>query len=207
MVNGTTAGRFDRRRFLASGATLGLAGAAAAGDLRGVRHADAQEGTPVPIRGKIAFGQPDRTADVYKPLIAGAKAEGQRRGFEILESFAEGRADKQIAEINTWIGLGVDAMTILPLDENAMQPAIEKAGADALGEHAANWINTNLGGQAEVAFLTADFHQTGRDRINGAEAKLMELAPGITVVNRSCDWGRRSSMLRPPPPPAPSWLG
>ncbi|MCC7022227.1 MAG: hypothetical protein IT338_05345, partial [Thermomicrobiales bacterium] len=104
----------DRRRLLsmAGGAALGLAGA----HLTGSRDAAAQEATPVPIKGQIAFGQPDRTADVYKPLIAGAKLEGQARGYEVLESFAEGRADKQIAEINNWIGAGVKGMTILPLD-------------------------------------------------------------------------------------------
>jgi ribose transport system substrate-binding protein len=201
----------DRRQLLA------LAGGTALGVVGGLRPgvgrwAAAQDGTAVPIKGKIGFGQPDRTADVYKPLIAGAKAEGKKRGYEILESFAEGRADKQIAEINNWIGLGVDAMVILPLDEKAMQPAIQKChdagikfvgyaniienedgyitwdnktGAEMLGTHAANWINETLGGQAEVAFLTAEFHQTGRERIHGAEAKLLELAPNIKVVNRT----------------------
>ena len=62
-----------RRHIIGAGATL--AGSAM---LRGwERSAKAQEATPVPIQGQIAFGQPDRTADVYKPLIAGAKLEGQ----------------------------------------------------------------------------------------------------------------------------------
>jgi len=172
----------------------------------------AQEATPVPIQGQIAFGQPDRTADVYKPLIAGAKLEGQARGFEVLESFAEGRADKQIGEINNWIAAGVKAMTILPLDEKAMQPAIQKAhdagivfvsysdiipnadgytvfdsvqGGEMVGEWVAKWINDNLGGEAEIASLTADFHETGRQRIGGAEKKIAELAPNAKVVNRT----------------------
>jgi ribose transport system substrate-binding protein len=200
-------GPFTRRQILGAGA--GLAGSAL---LPGWNETGAQEATPVPIQGQIAFGQPDRTADVYKPLIAGAKLEGQERGYEVLESFAEGRADKQIAEINTWIGSGVKAMTILPLDEQAMQPAIEKAheagivfvsysdiipnadgytvfdsvqGGEMVGEWVGNWINENLGGEAEIASLTADFHETGRQRIGGAEAKIAELAPNTTVVNRT----------------------
>jgi len=191
------------------GASAGLAGSAM---LRGWTNTSAQEATPVPIQGQIAFGQPDRTADVYKPLIAGAKLEGQERGYEVLESFAEGRADKQIAEINTWIGSGVKAMTILPLDEKAMQPAIEKAheagivfvsysdiipnadgytifdsvqGGEMVGEWVGNWINENLGGEAEIASLTADFHETGRQRIGGAEKLIAELAPNAKVVNRT----------------------
>jgi ABC-type sugar transport system substrate-binding protein len=198
---------FTRRQVLGAGA--GLAGSALLGDWNKI---DAQEATPVPIQGQIAFGQPDRTADVYKPLIAGAQLEGQERGYEVLESFAEGRADKQIAEINTWIGSGVKAMTILPLDEQAMQPAIEKAheagivfvsysdiipnadgytvfdsvqGGEMVGEWVGNWINENLGGEAEIASLTADFHETGRQRIGGAEKLIAELAPNSTVVNRT----------------------
>jgi ABC-type sugar transport system substrate-binding protein len=138
--------------------------------------------------------------------------EGAKRGYEILESFAEGRADKQVAEINNWIGLGVDAVAILPLDENAMQPLIQKAheagvlffgyanvipnadgytiwenrrAADLLGEMMGNWINETLGGEAEVASLTAEFHETGRQRIRGAEAKLLEIAPNAKIVNRT----------------------
>jgi ribose transport system substrate-binding protein len=195
-----------RRQMLAGSAAL--AGGVMLGDWADVRA----QGTPVPIQGQIAFGQPDRTADVYKPLIAGAKLEGQSRGYEVLESFAEGRADKQIAEINTWIGSGVKAMTILPLDEKAMQPAIEKAheagivfvsysdiipnadgytvfdsvqGGEMIGEWVGNWINENLGGEAEIASLTADFHETGRQRIGGAEKKIMELAPNVKIVNRT----------------------
>ena len=130
----------------------------------------------------------------------------------MLESFAEGRADKQIAEINNWIGSGVKAMTILPLDEKAMQPAIEKAheagivfvsysdiipnadgytvfdsvqGGEMVGEWVGNWINENLGGEAEIVSLTADFHETGRQRIGGAEKKIAELAPNAKVVNRT----------------------
>ena len=200
-------GPFTRRQILGAGA--GLAGSAL---LPVWNETGAQEATPVPIQGQIAFGQPDRTADVYKPLIAGAKLEGQERGYEVLESFAEGRADKQIAEINTWIGSGVKAMTILPLDEQAMQPAIEKAheagivfvsysdiipnadgytvfdsvqGGEMVGEWVGNWINENLGGEAEIVSLTADFHETGRQRIGGAEKLIAELAPNSTVVNRT----------------------
>lgn len=198
----------NRRRFLGAAGAATLAGS---GLLRG-RLVGAQEATPVPIKGQIAFGQPDRTADVYKPLIAGAKLEGKERGYEVLESFAEGRADKQIAEINTWIGSGVKGMTILPLDEQAMQPAIEKAheagivfvsysdiipnadgytvfdsegGGEMVGEWVGNWINEHLGGEAEVASLTADFHETGRQRIGGAEKKIMEIAPKAKIVNRT----------------------
>lgn len=210
--DGDPARALDRRRFLT------VSGAAAIGLVGGVgragrtRVAVAQDGTPVSIKGQIAFGQPDRTADVYKPLIAGAKIEGAARGYKILESFAEGRADKQVAEINNWIGSGVKAMTILPLDEKAMQPAIKKAhdagvifvsysdivpnadgytifdsrrGAELVGQWVGSWINETLGGKAEIASLTADFHETGRQRIGGAEQVIAEMAPDAKIVNRT----------------------
>ena len=201
----------NRRRLLTLGsaAALGLAGGA--GLIGRVGAAAAQGGTPVPTKGRIAFGQPHRTADVYKPLIAGAKEEGAKRGYEILESFAEGQAAKQVAEINTWIAQEVDALVILPLDEKAMAPLVKKAkdagsvfvtysvsvpgedghilfdhpqGAALVGEAAGKWVNETLGGKAEVALLTAEFNENGRLRINGAEQKLLELAPNAKVVAR-----------------------
>ena len=42
-----------------------------------------------------------------------------------------------------------------------------------------------MGGEAEIASLTADFHETGRQRIGGAEKQIVELAPNAKVVNRT----------------------
>ena len=92
----------DRRRLLSltGGAALGMAGANLAG---WPESAAAQDATPVPIQGQIAFGQPDRTADVYKPLIAGAKLEGQAarlRGAGELRRRSGRQADRRDQQLD-----------------------------------------------------------------------------------------------------------
>lgn len=200
----------DRRTFLrvAGGAAAGLTAfglSDAIGDpVERVTAAATRKAARV-----VAFGQPDRTADVYRPLIAGAQAEARRRGYQLLESFANSQADKQIAEIGTWIGEQVDAMTILPLDVNAMGGLIHRAhsagvkfvsysvelpGADGyilfdnrqgsalVGQYAGQWVNKTLGGKAEVALLTFDVNANGRQRVHGGLAALQKVAPGTKVV-------------------------
>ncbi len=204
---GSTEVGLDRRRFLgtAAGAALGLTG------LSSIGPAAARAGVAARAaeKGIIVFGQGFTSADVYKPLIKGALSEGKKRGYKILQSFDNGDASKQIAEINTWIAEGVDAMSILPLNEKAMTPLIKKAHAKGIkwvtyagtlpGEdgycwwdnfggghdfarHCAKWIHRELGGKAEVALFTADFFVNGRQRVRGAYAALQKLVPGAKVV-------------------------
>jgi ABC-type sugar transport system substrate-binding protein len=183
---------------LALGATAIVGGLAA-------QTAHAQE------KPRIAFAQPHRAGDFYAALIKGAKEEADKLGYELLESFAEGEADAQVAEINTWIGQGVDAIVVLALDPNAMAPLVERAheagtkiisyafdfpgsdgatlfddaqGATALGQHAGQWIVDKLGGEAKIALLGNDTIETPRLRLDGALAAIQELAPNVEVVAR-----------------------
>jgi ribose transport system substrate-binding protein len=99
---------------------------------------------------------------------------------------------------------------VLPLDNNAMLPLIKKAhdanvkfldysdkalpgtdgwvifnnlqGAALVGTDAGRWVNRVLGGKAEVALLTHEIQQTGRDRIHGGIKALKKVAPGAKVV-------------------------
>lgn len=234
--NGDGHSKLDRRRFLsmAAGTTLGIAGlgglaaacgggddggsttggttSSAAGDTSAADTAAATSSASGGSKGRIAFGQPNTMADVAKPLLEGAKQEAESRGYELLQSSANGQLEKQIQEINTWIADGVDAMTILPLDPNAMAPLVEKAhaadiyfisyaakieGADGytifddrqggalVGEAAAAWINDTLGGEAQVALLAPTFIETLKLRIAGAEEALARLAPNAKVVART----------------------
>ena len=181
-------------------ATTAVVGAVAA------QSAQAQDEKP-----RIAFAQPHRAGDFYAALIQGSKDEAEALGYELLESFAEGEADAQVAEINTWIGQGVDAIVVLALDPNAMAPLVERAkesgtkiisyafdfpgsdgatlfddaqGATALGEHAGQWIVDKLGGEAKIALLGNDTIETPRLRLDGALAAIQALAPNVEVVAR-----------------------
>jgi len=196
----------DRRALLASGAAgagvLALSGAGTA-YARPARRANTKQ---------IAFAQPDTSAGLYPLLLAGAKSACKRRGYQLLQSHANGKLDAQVNELNTWIGQKIGGVIVLPLDNNAMGPLIKKAhkanvkfldysdkalpgtdgwvifdnlgGAKLVGDYAGKWVNKNLGGKAKIALLTHEVQQTGRDRIHGAVAAIKKTAPGVQVVAR-----------------------
>ena len=165
---------------------------------------------PTGNRRKIGFSQPDTSASIWAPLMAGAQQECQARGYELLESHANSLLDAQLAEVQTWIGEGVGAIACLPLDNNAIVPLIKSAhakgikfldysdnalpgvdgwvifdnlqGAKLVGQYAGQWVNQTLGGKAEVALLTHQIQLTGRQRIDGCVSALQAVAPGAKVV-------------------------
>jgi ribose transport system substrate-binding protein len=199
------------RRSAVAGATVMVFGVAGCGgdDSSGSSASGGGGGGGGGSKGKIAFGQPDRGAAVYPPLIAGAKEEAAKRGYEVVESFSAGSVDKQVAEINTWIAQKLKGIVVLPQDEKAIAPLAAKAkaagipfisysspvegaagivtfdhkqGAKLVGEDVGKWINETLGGKAEVALLTFDEVETGRQRVRGAEEAMKAVAPGAKVV-------------------------
>jgi ribose transport system substrate-binding protein len=194
----------DRRRFV-----LGAAGAAAALTFPGKVFAYVNRAANSKT---IAFAQPDTSASVYPLLLKGAKQEAKKRGYELLESHANHMLDAQVNELNTWIAQGIGGVIVLPLDNNAMLPLIKKAhdagvkfldysdkalpgtdgwvifnnlqGAALVGADAGRWVNRTLHGKAEVALLTHEIQQTGRDRIHGGIKALQKVAPKAKVVAR-----------------------
>jgi ribose transport system substrate-binding protein len=161
---------------------------------------------------QIAFAQPDTSFAGYPLLLKGAKDEASKRGYELLESHANHKLDAQVGEINTWIAQGIGGIIVLPLDNNAMLPLIQKAhsaglkfldysdnalpgvdgwvifnnlgGAKLVGTYVGQWVNKTLGGTAKVALLTHEIQKTGRDRIHGAVAAMTKVAPKAKVVAR-----------------------
>ncbi len=125
-------GPVSRRRFLGQAGTAAASLAVAGPVLAacGTTSTGTSTGTtkkPSGNRKKIGFSQPDTSASIWAPLMAGAKQECQARGFELLESHANSQLDAQLSEIQTWIGEGVGAIVALPLDNNAIVPLIHQA--------------------------------------------------------------------------------
>jgi len=167
-------------------------------------------GKPSGNRKKIGFSQPDTSASIWAPLMAGAQQECKARGYELLESHANSQLNGQLSEIETWIGENVGAIVALPLDNNAIVPLIHKAhaagtkfldysdnalpgvdgwvifdnlqGAKLVGTYAGQWVKQNLGGRAQVALLTHQIQLTGRQRVEGCVKALQAVAPGAKVV-------------------------
>jgi ABC-type sugar transport system substrate-binding protein len=194
----------DRRKFVV-GAAAAAAGMALPDKLFAYVNRSANSKT-------IAFAQPDTSASVYPLLLKGAKQEAAKRGYELLESHANHQLDNQVNELNTWIAQGIGGVIVLPLDNNAMLPLIQKAhdagvkfldysdkalpgtdgwvifnnlqGAALVGADAGLWVKRTLGGKAKVALLTHEIQQTGRDRIHGGIKALQKVTPQAKVVAR-----------------------
>jgi ribose transport system substrate-binding protein len=199
------------RRFGLAGGALAVAGPllAACGTTSTYRSSSTTS-KPTGNRTKIGFSQPDTSASIWAPLMAGAKEECEARGFELLESHANSELDLQLSEIQTWIAEGVGAIVCLPLDDNAIVPLIDQAhskgikfldysdnalpgvdgwvifdnlqGAKLVGTYAGQWVNKTLGGEAQVALLTHQIQLTGRQRVQGCVAALQAVAPRAKVV-------------------------
>src|SRR5258708_13566014 len=120
----------SRRRFLGrAGATataLAVAGPVLAACGTTSSSSSASSGKPTGNRKKIGFSQPDTSASIWGPLMAGAMQECQARGYELLESHANSKLDAQLSQIQTWIAEGVGAIVALPLDTNPIVPLIPK---------------------------------------------------------------------------------
>jgi ribose transport system substrate-binding protein len=206
----------SRRNFVRNiglgGAALAVAGPvlAACGTTSSSTASTTKGAAPAGNRLKIGFSQPDTSASIWQPLMAGAQQECQARGYQLLESHANSELNAQLSEIQTWIAEGVGAIVALPLDNNAITPLIKQAhskgtkfldysdnalpdvdgwvifdnlqGAKLVGTYAGQWVNKTLGGNAQVALLTHQIQLTGRQRVQGCLAALQAVAPGAKVV-------------------------
>ena len=201
-----SSGGLSRRKFVL-GAT-GAIGALALGPAGSALAAGRRAGNTK----QIAFAQPDTSFSGYPLLLQGCHAAGTKRGYEILESHANHQLSAQVDEINTWIGQKIGGIIVLPLDNNAMLPLIQKAhdndvkfldysdkalpgvdgwvifnnlqGAALVGTDAGRWVNRTLGGRAKIGLLTHEIQKTGQDRIHGAVAAIKKVAPKVQVVAR-----------------------
>jgi ABC-type sugar transport system substrate-binding protein len=197
---------YTRRRFLrtAAGVSIGAAGLDLAGLRLGAAHAALGNGSKT-----IAVDLPFVQADVYPPLIAGAKQEAAKRGYKILESSSQLDLSHELNELNTWIPENIAAITAYPLDLKSFGPVVKKAhqhnevfvaygspvpGADGstlfndpqaavlIGTAAAAWAHKKLGGKANVALLTQNELQTNKARIDATIKQMQKLAPGAKVI-------------------------
>jgi ribose transport system substrate-binding protein len=158
---------------------------------------------------QIAVDLPFIQADVYPPLIAGAKEEAKRRGYTILQSASQLNLSAQLSELNTWIGEGVAAITAYPLDLKSFGPLVkrmhskheifvaygvpvpgadgstlfnEKQASTIVGAAAGQYVKAKLGGKANVGLLVQKELETSRLRVDRAVAQMRKIAPGTKVV-------------------------
>jgi ABC-type sugar transport system substrate-binding protein len=203
-----------RHRFLrrAAGASLLVAAVLVVAGSGFVGYG-ARQATAAPDRGAnskvIAVDLPFIQADVYPPLIAGAKQEAAKRGYKILQSSSQLDLNTQLTELHTWIAENIAAITAYPLDLNSFGPIVQQAhshnelfiaygvsvpGADGstlfnekqasriIGTAAGKYIKNKLHGKAQVGLLVQAELETSRLRVNRAVTWMHRFAPKAKVV-------------------------
>ena len=145
-------------------------------------------------------------------MICAIKAEALARGNvdQVVLQNANTDAAGQIAQIQTLISQGVDAILVNPADRDALNAVIEEADAQgipvisidtsvssevayyvandqaAYGEVGARWLFEALGGQGKVAYMRGlEGHPADIDRDTGFQ-KALEGFSGIEIVYE--DW-------------------
>ena len=141
-------------------------------------------------------------------MICAIKAEALARGNVDQVVLQNDNTDVagQIAQIQTLISQGVDAILVNPADRSALDDVIEEAAAQGIpvisidapvtapsayfvsnnqveyGEVGARWLFEALGGEGKVAYMRGlDGHPADVDRDEGFQAALAEY-PGIEIV-------------------------
>ncbi|MDH5371585.1 MAG: substrate-binding domain-containing protein [Acidimicrobiia bacterium] len=141
-------------------------------------------------------------------MICAIKAEALARGNvdEVVLQNRNTDVAGQIADIQTLISQGVDAIIINPHDRSALDPVIEEAAAQGIpvisvdapvtapsayfvsnnqveyGEVGARWLFEQLGGEGNVVYMRGiDGHPADSDRDTGFQAALADY-PGITII-------------------------
>lgn len=141
-------------------------------------------------------------------MICAIKAEALARGNvdEVVLQNRNTDVAGQIADIQTLISQGVDAILINPADRSALDDVIEEAASQGIpvvsidapvtapsayyvsnnqveyGEVGARWLFESLGGEGKVAYMRGlDGHPADTDRDDGFQAALADY-PGIEVV-------------------------
>ncbi len=159
---------------------------------------------------RIGFAFSNTTVTLYKPLIAAVNAEAKAKGCTVLQSFANGDAQKQVSDVQTWVGEGVSSIVLLPLDASTVGPVMSQAhkhnikvvgyaakldGEDGSatfgnaeagkeeGQRIAAWLTAQGLTSAEVAVMNEPTSLISTQRTDGTVAALKAAFPGAKLVS------------------------
>jgi ribose transport system substrate-binding protein len=123
------------------------------------------------------------TADtqIFVALGNGVEKAASERGLDYVTALAAGDPARNVDQLRTFLGQGVGAIVVQPLDQAAQQPVLEQAVDDgvcvegiitfpsslqvaapqydigyAQGRGAAQWAQAHLGGRADVHYFNQD---------------------------------------------------
>lgn len=157
---------------------------------------------------KVGFMVPSLQSEFFVYLTEGIGAVFEEKGYEFNTSSFDADANKAISIIENFIISDVDCIIAMVSDsscDTALKEAMDKGikivvpGIETeyydlclladnkdvgtkIGEMAAEFINTELSGTAEVAAFISTSSADMADRSNGMVETLKELAPNATIV-------------------------
>jgi ribose transport system substrate-binding protein len=197
-------------------AVIAMATVAASG-LAGCTSGDVQaDAGPEKIE-QIGLMVQDMSNPFFSAMDRGAKQAADKIGASINTQDAQLDLANQNNQIDAFIQQGVDLIVVSAVDEDGLQPAIERAkqsgiiviavdtpakGADAVvmtdavqaGEKSCEYLFEQMGGQGNLLLVDGTPIQTIIDRITGCENVLKDY-PGIKVVGHQASKNDRASGL------------
>jgi ribose transport system substrate-binding protein len=139
---------------------------------------------------KVGFAQTESNNPWRLAQTASMKAEAEKLGWQLVYTDAAGSAAKQVADVNSMIAQGVDAIFLSPREEKPLIPAVmaaKKAGIPLF------LIDRNVdaslakGGVDYVTFIGSDFLN---DRKKGFDAVIAANPDMKIVASQSGDFAR-----------------
>jgi ribose transport system substrate-binding protein len=166
---------------------------------------------PAMAQGKLKIGMAvqDINNPVWAAICENMKAQASKDGADFTYVACESNVAKQIQQVENFIASGDQVIVVHPADPAGIEAVLKEArakgikvlswddkleNADAcwvinnydlgymIGEQAAAWINTRLGGNAEVAVLNYPQLPILLQRGNGIVAALKAKAPKAKIV-------------------------
>ncbi len=159
----------------ASAALIGLGAGAAIAELPKLEKKDAY---------RVGFAQTESNNPWRIAETKSMQDEAQKRGWQLVYTDAAGSAAKQVADVNSMIAQGVDAIFIAPREEKPLIPAVmnaKNAGIPVI------LLDRNVdqslakAGEDYVTFIGSDFIEEGRRAAEwltkemGGNAKIIQL--------------------------------
>lgn len=200
--------RFTLGTIAVTAATLGLAACTSGDDV-------ASEG-PESIE-SIGLMVQDMSNPFFAAMEKGAKEAAEEIGATVNTQDARLDLANQNTQIDAYIQQSVDLIVISAVDQDGIEPAIERAkqagiivvavdtpavGADAVimtdaveaGEKSCEYLFEQMGGEGQILIVDGTPIQTIIDRITGCE-NVLENYPGIEVVGHQSSMNDRASGL------------
>jgi ribose transport system substrate-binding protein len=114
---------------------------------------------------KVGFAQTESNNPWRLAQTASMKAEAERLGWQLVYTDAAGSAAKQVADVNSMIAQGVDAIFLSPREEKPLIPAVmaaKKAGIPLFLIDRSVDANLAKPGVDYVTFIGSDFILEGK---------------------------------------------